>query len=688
MTEVSLVVTYADAAGAAVASPTNAGTYTVTATVDSTLYRGTKTGSLVIGKATATVTLSDLAATYDGSGKVAATTTDPAGLTVDLTYSQGSTLVAPIAAVDAVAAVLYVEGDTLPTGKAVGDVKTPAVVAVTGVTGPSNAGTYAIVGSVNEANYLGYVTGDLVIAKKALSATADAKTKAYGSANPAATITYSGFENSEDATALDTAPAATIGADATSGAGDYDITLSAGTDNNYEITTANAKLTVTKAVLTVTANDASKIYGAAVPALDFTPGAFVGSDTINDIDTQPTVATTATATSDVGAYATTASGGADNNYSFAYTDGALTISKATATIALSDLSRDYDGKAEGATVTTTPTGLEGSVTVKYDGSTNEPVFVASYAVTASMDDKNYSADDVTGTYTISQGTATYVTLAELPNVYYGTAPLDLGLRSSTGGRVMVFVSGPAEVANDTDRLVTINDVGTVDILLYAFGAGIPTEYRFQAASFEVLKRNLIITADNKSRAYGADNPALTYTIQGFAPGEDESVFSTAPALTTAAASTTGVGDVAITFATEAVDGTGRYNVIHAPGTLTVAKAPLTVTGVDQSRTYGDGNPDGPTTQGLRVREYRDIGGTQVGDLTGNAKYPDAYDFQGVAGYFEWPQSGDINTNPAGNVRDNYGVVLEGYLTPTETASYEFYLAADDHAELWLSTDSD
>ncbi|MCP4927281.1 MAG: hypothetical protein GY916_15230, partial [Gammaproteobacteria bacterium] len=307
---------------------------------------------------------------------------------------------------------------------------------------------------------------------------------------------------------------------------------------------------------------------------------------------------------------------------------------------------------------------------------------------ASMDDKNYTAVDVTSTYTISQGVATYVTLAELPDVYYGTAPLDLGLRSSTGGRVMVFVSGPAEVANDKDRLVTINAVGTVDILLYAFGAGIPAEYRFQAASFEVLKRNLIITADNKSRAYGSDNPALTYTIQGFAPGEDESVFSTAPALTTAAVITTGVGDVAITFATEAVDGTGHYNVIHAPGTLTVAKAPLTVTGVDQSRTYGDGNPDAPSAQGLRVREYRGISGTKVGDLTGNAKYPDGYDFQGVAGYFEWPQSGDINTKPAGNVRDNYGVVLEGYLTPTETASYEFYLAADDHAELWLSTDSD
>ena len=59
----------------------------------------------------------------------------------------------------------------------------------------------------------------------------------------------------------------------------------------------------------------------------------------------------------------------------------------------------------------------------------------------------------------------------------------------------------------------------------------------------------------------------------------------------------------------------------------------------------------------------------------------------MADYFEWPQTGDINTKP-GNRGDNYGVVLEGYLTPADTASYEFYLAADDHAELWLSTDSD
>ncbi|SVA83670.1 uncharacterized protein METZ01_LOCUS136524, partial [marine metagenome] len=321
--DINVVVTYADAAGAAVASPTNAGTYTVTATVDSSLYRGSQAGTLTIGKATATVTLSDLAATYDGLGTAATATTDPAGLTVGLVYSQGDTVVAS----------------------------------------PTDAGTYSIVGSVNVDNYLGYITGDLVIAKKALSATADAKTKAYGSANPAATITYSGFENSEDATALDTAPAATIGADATSGVGDYDITLSAGTDNNYEITTTNGKLTVGKAVLAVTASDDGKIYGEAVGAIGFSFAGLVNGDFIGAIDTQPTVTSTRVATSDVGTYPTTAAGGADDNYSFAYTDGVLTVSKATATIALSDNTADYDGKAHGVTVTTTPAGLEGSVTV-------------------------------------------------------------------------------------------------------------------------------------------------------------------------------------------------------------------------------------------------------------------------------------------------------------------------------------
>ncbi|MDB4805301.1 MBG domain-containing protein [bacterium] len=104
--------------------------------------------------------------TYDGTEKLASVTTTPSGLTVDLTYSQGATLVAPIAAVAAVAAVagvLYVAGDTLPEGKVVGDVKTAAVAAVTGVTGPSDAGTYTVTATVDDANYEGSKVAILTI---------------------------------------------------------------------------------------------------------------------------------------------------------------------------------------------------------------------------------------------------------------------------------------------------------------------------------------------------------------------------------------------------------------------------------------------------------------------------------------------------------------------------------------------
>jgi hypothetical protein len=40
---------------------------------------------------------------------------------------------------------------------------------------------------------------------------------------------------------------------------------------------------------------------------------------------------------------------------------------------------------------------------------------------------------------------------------------------------------------------------------------------------------------------------------------------------------------------------------------------------------------------------------------------------------------------AANIGDNYGQRIRGYICPPATGSYTFYLAADDQAELWLST---
>lgn len=77
-------------------APINAGSYSVAATIDDNNHQGSTTGTLIIGKATASVTLSQLAATYDGEPKSITAATTPAGLAVSIFYNNSPD--APVAA--------------------------------------------------------------------------------------------------------------------------------------------------------------------------------------------------------------------------------------------------------------------------------------------------------------------------------------------------------------------------------------------------------------------------------------------------------------------------------------------------------------------------------------------------------------------------------------------------------------
>ena len=82
-----VAVIYTDSNGSAVTSPTNAGSYTVKATIDDTNNKGSATGTLTINKALAAITVSHTSLTYDGSAKLATVTTEPPGLDVLVTYT-------------------------------------------------------------------------------------------------------------------------------------------------------------------------------------------------------------------------------------------------------------------------------------------------------------------------------------------------------------------------------------------------------------------------------------------------------------------------------------------------------------------------------------------------------------------------------------------------------------------------
>ena len=83
-------------------------------------------------------------------------------------------------------------------------------------------------------------------------------------------------------------------------------------------------LTVTPAALTITADDQTKVYGAALPTLTASYTGFVNGDTSASLTTQPTLTTTATASSHVSGnpYTITASGAVDADYSITYVAGA------------------------------------------------------------------------------------------------------------------------------------------------------------------------------------------------------------------------------------------------------------------------------------------------------------------------------------------------------------------------------
>ncbi len=238
--------------------------------------------------------------------------------------------------------------------------------------GAKNVGSYFITpGGYTSANYaITYQDGSLTITKAALTLTADARTKVYGSPDPVLTYTSSGLLNGDAVTgALARATGENVGSYAI-GQG----TLAAG--NNYAVTYVPADLTISSRALTIVAQSKTKVYGDADPALTYTSTGLVGTDAITGALARATG-------ENVGSYAigqgTLAAG---NNYAVTYVPAGLTISSKTLTIIAQSKTKVY-GDADPA-LTYTSTGLVGTD-----------------AITGSL---TRAAGENVGSYVIGQGT--------------------------------------------------------------------------------------------------------------------------------------------------------------------------------------------------------------------------------------------------------------------------------------------
>jgi filamentous hemagglutinin family protein len=101
---------------------------------------------------------------------------------------------------------------------------------------------------------------------------------------------------------------------------------------------------------------------------------------------------------------------------------------------------------------------------------------------------------------------------------------------------------------------------------------------------------LTVTAVDASRVYGDADPTFSVTYSGLLTGDDASLaYSGDPAFTTAA-STAGAGTYALTPSAGGLSSPTGYSFSYVAGTLTVTKAPLTVSAAALSKVYGDYDP--------------------------------------------------------------------------------------------------
>ncbi len=346
------------------------------------------------------------------------------------------------------------------------------------------------------------------------------------------------------------------------------------------------------APLTVTADSASRVYGAPNPAFTANYGGFVNGDAASVISGQAVFNTGAGNSSPVGTYPIAPSAGTLSaaNYSFAnFVDGTLTVTPAPLTVTASALSKPYGQTlnfAPGSTLFSA-SGLQngeviGSVTLACDGGAAAAA-VGAYPITPSaatggtFNAANYSISYAAGTLTVVPATPA-VTWANPAPIIYGTAlgASQLNASGSVPGR---FTFSPATG--------TVLAAGT-NTLSVLFRPTDTTDYTNATTSVNlvVTPASLTIAANDTNRLYGAANPVFSATYSGFVNGDTAAVIGGQAAFNTTAAKTSPVGTYAIIPSVGTLSANNYKFSSFLNGVFTVTPAPLTVTASDEKKTVG------------------------------------------------------------------------------------------------------
>ena len=400
--------------------------------------------------------------------------------------------------------------------------------------------------------------------------TANNYTIKYGDELPDFGYTSTGAE-------LKGVPAISCEATSSSPVGTYDIVVSKGTVENTIVTFVKGTLTIEKAPLTITAKSYTRKQGEANPTFEVEYEGFKNSETESVLTKKPTVTCSATASSAPGEYDIIPSGAAATNYEISYVNGKLTVTSAdpvtitakSYTIKYGDAIPTFEYETTGAALSGTPqitcTATSTSSVGTYDIVVSKGT-VTNYNVTYVKGTLTIEKAPLTisgGTYTMKQGDALPTLKAEYSGFKNGETEAVLTKKptlkttatsSSAPGEYEVKVSG-AEAKN--------------------------YEISYKAGKITVIQADaVVVTAKSYTIEYGEALPKFEYTSEGAA-------LTGTPEITCSATATSPVGTYDIIVKKGSVT---NYNVTYVKGTLTIKKAPLTISGGTYTMKQGDALP--------------------------------------------------------------------------------------------------
>ena len=427
------------------------------------------------------------------------------------------------------------------------------------------------------------VVQSLTVNPRAITLTAQSKTKVYGNSDPALTyaITSGSLVSGDSFTGSLTRVAGENVGKYRINQGDLSIEPKA---SNYTLTYVADSLEITKRAITITAAAKIKNYGAADPMLTYTiTGALAGGDSF-------TGSLGRLAGDDVGKYrinqGTVAITPNAGNYMLSYVGDSLTITTKAITVTAVAKTKVYGASDPMLTYTVTSGSLESG-----DGFTGSLTRVlgnnvGTYAINQGSlsAGNNYALTYVSADLSITKRSITLT--ADAKSKVYGASDPKLTYQITAGSLAQ---------ASDTSGLtltrVVGENVGAYKIDTSGF-ASLSSNYTitYASANLSITKRAITLTADAKSKVFGGSDPKLTYQITSgsLAQASDTSGLT----LTRIAGENVGTYKIDTSgFASLASNYTITY---YVDGSLTITKATLTVTANNKTITYGDDQNAGHT----------------------------------------------------------------------------------------------